>query len=648
MTTAAARSQILVVVLGGAVLAATAAGIGVVRGWWRVGDAGQSNTRGQGVSRATSPVTEAIRAGRLDEALAACADAPGAMLGADELGELGISLIAQDRLVLGWTALEAARRVDPRHTATARALDELEGKLVLASGRELAARREAADEVEFLRGVHGGPALGLLALGLARFGDTPAAARELLDRVLIRDRAVLRAIDAPAGSLRLLARLLMETGRPADAERLLTPLIAAAANPPASPAAKSTGVDREAAWLLSRVALQLGRHDQADAMLERADGFGAGDSSPEPAPFVGSRKCAECHQIAYHAAQRETNPHARTIYLGTGLKDVPLPDRPVPDPLDPHVQHGFTRKADDRIELETRDEKGRVARAVVAYAMGSGEHGITMVSRDVPGGTPRQLRISYYTAENAWRETKGVTAVPHDPKDFIGLELSDKSLRQCLQCHTTWFRAALPIPDTTPGPELADRGIGCERCHGPGLNHVKAVESGFAEWAIGATSSSPPRRLLRSCNECHGSNGSVEPSDPEFTRVQGTTLKFSRCFTGSGGAIHCATCHDPHRGLDTVRTHYEPKCLACHDTKSRGTASGAMAAAKAEGAAHGGTARGGPASPHRSPPICPVNPAEGCIDCHMPRVQDPSLKMRFTDHHIRVHREPAATPAKGG
>ncbi len=152
---------------------------------------------------------------------------------------------------------------------------------------------------------------------------------------------------------------------------------------------------------------------------------------------------------------------------------------------------------------------------------------------------------------------------------------------------------------------------------------MKAVEAGFEDLAIGARKDSPPRRLLRSCNECHASSGAVEPSDPEFTRVQGTTLMFSRCFTATGGAIHCATCHDPHRGLDTTTAHYEPKCLACHDAEGR---------------------------PGRrpGPPICPVNPSSGCIACHMPKVQDPSLKMRFTDHHIRVHRQPAAGPAGGG
>ena len=36
---------------------------------------------------------------------------------------------------------------------------------------------------------------------------------------------------------------------------------------------------------------------------------------------------------------------------------------------------------------------------------------------------------------------------------------------------------------------------------------------------------------------------------------------------------------------------------------------------------------------------CPVNPKGNCISCHMPKVEDPTRRSRFTDHHIRVHRD---------
>jgi hypothetical protein len=495
-------------------------------------------------------------------------------------------------------ALEAARRIDRDHRATARALGDLEKGLDRTAGPARPELREAAGELESLRAVRGGPAVGLLAMGLARYGGDRGGDRVFLDRLAIRDRSELRAVDGPAGAINLVARLLMEAGRASEANVLLGPY--------------AEGSDREASWLLSRASLQLGLGEPADRMLERAAGFGRDGSSPEPSPYVGSRKCAECHRLAYRAEQRD-NPHARTIAFGAGLKEVLLPDGPVPDPMDPNVRHVFTREAADRIRLETRDERGRVARAVVAYALGSGEHGITMVARDDPGGTPRQLRVSYYAKDRAWRGTKGVVAAPHGPDEFIGMALSEKAMRQCLHCHTTWFRAALPDPASPGGPEAVDRGICCERCHGPGLNHVKAIEAGFAEPAIGVTRNSPPR-LMKSCEECHGSNGLVEPSDPEFTRFQGTTLKFSRCFTGSRGAIHCATCHDPHTGLDTTASHYEPKCLSCH------------AAPSSAGAGKPGAGS------------CPVNPTSGCIECHMPKVPDPSFQIRFTNHNIRVHR----------
>lgn len=600
------QSRRATLALGGVVALALVVGLGVrmlTGGPGRIGgvERPDGGPTGGGVEKSGRPVA-ALREGRFDEAFPWYVGPGAGEPGAEDLSALGVSLVAKDRLVLGWAALEAARRIDRDHRAAGRALGELEAGLKAAAGPDRAALREAAGEVENLRALRGGPALGLLAMGLAAYSGPPGGDRALLDRLAIRDRAELRAVEGPAGAVKLVARLLMEVGRPAEAEVLLRPY------------ADGRGPDREAAWLLSRAALQLGQGETADAMLERAGGFGRDGAWPEPAPYIGSRKCAECHRTAYRAAQR-SSPHARTISFGAGLKDIPLPDRPVPDSMDPKIHHRFSREAADCIRLETRDAEGRVARAIVAYALGSGEHGITMVARDDPGGTPRQLRVSYYAKDRAWHGTKGVVAAPHGPDEFLGMALSEKALRQCLHCHTTWFRAALPNPSTPGGPESLDRGIGCERCHGPGLNHVKAVEAGYPELAIAVTKDTPPKRLMKSCEECHGSNGLVEPSDPEFTRFQGTTLKFSRCFTGSAGAIHCATCHDPHRGLDTTASHYEPKCLSCHAASGSGTRGGSGGAA------------------------CPVNPTSGCIECHMPKVPDPSFQIRFTNHNIRVHRE---------
>jgi hypothetical protein len=144
--------------------------------------------------------------------------------------------------------------------------------------------------------------------------------------------------------------------------------------------------------------------------------------------------------------------------------------------------------------------------------------------------------------------------------------------------------------------------------------------------AIGLTTKTSSLERLKSCAECHAADGKVPLDDPEFARAQGTTFLFSRCFTASKDRFGCTTCHDPHRPVDTANSHYEAKCLSCH---------GAMS-----------TPLGTPSSPRVDrekrrliAPSCPVNAAADCISCHMPKVDDPSRRSRFTDHHIRIHRD---------
>ena len=192
-----------------------------------------------------------------------------------------------------------------------------------------------------------------------------------------------------------------------------------------------------------------------------------------------------------------------------------------------------------------------------------------------------------------------------------------------------------PAPAGSRAPEGEDHGIGCERCHGPGKSHGKAAEFGFAEFAIALSAKTPSQERLKSCVECHGADGSIQPGDPEFTRAQGTTFLFSRCYTAAQDRIGCTTCHDPHRALDTVTANYESKCLNCHGGKRPSDAAARI---------------GGPAGQTLgSGSVCPVNPKENCISCHMPKVEEPTRKSSFTDHHIRVHRDlapgrPAGSP----
>jgi Cytochrome c554 and c-prime len=588
-----------------------------------------------GISSADEPrasrsrARDAVRAGRFDEAFELYRPVDSRRWEAEDCFALGSSLLRRDRIVLGWGALEAARRLDPKHSETLSALEGIQGNLALATGQERIKLHEAANRVEVLRAITGGPPLGLLVVGLAGFAGDSNQEEEFLDRLGVRERVVLRGVDSIMSAAKLVARLLLETGRAPAAYALLDSLVPNAIAPSQlAPVAPTP--DREAAWLSSRAALQLDRHATADAMLATAGDFSKRATlSPEPAPFVGSTRCGECHGKIYHDQQGESR-HALTLRFGSSLKDVPLPDHPVADSVIPGNTHTFTRKGDDRIELVSR-AGDQVFQAIVDYAVGSGRHGITMIARDNEG-IDRELRVSYFAEKQSWGETKGINFAPRDAGDHIGIPLGSQSLHQCLHCHTTWSRSVDPGRVGARGPEGQDRGIGCERCHGPGLNHVKAARSGYAEMAIALTAKTPHAVRLKSCAGCHAADGSVKPSDPEFTRAQGTTFLFSRCYRAGKDQMSCTTCHDPHRSVETSMSHYETKCLACHGAISRPL----------------GTPRSSQVGHEKGrsiAPSCPVNATTNCISCHMPKVDDPTRRSRFTDHHIRIHRALAAEGA---
>src|SRR5262249_34259606 len=153
-------------------------------------------------------------------------------------------------------------------------------------------------------------------------------------------------------------------------------------------------------------------------------------------------------------------------------------DRPLSDPADSGVSYAL-RRAGDRIALETRVH-GKELVAVVDFILGSGKHASTPVGHD-PEGRPCELRLTYYAEIGGWDHSPGHSVRPRDEAGYLGQRQSRDALRRCLNCHTTNFRAALE----RSGPESADRGIGCERCHGPGGNHLAAIDLGLSDPAIG-------------------------------------------------------------------------------------------------------------------------------------------------------------------
>jgi tetratricopeptide (TPR) repeat protein len=496
-----------------------------------------------------------------------------------------------------WTA---GLRTDPGHAELlyAMALDSLQGgKPNLAAGyaRQLAKQP-------------GSESRGDQILGQAQYeNDDPAEAANSWRRALDCDPSARGGPGSPAPLRKLLARALMRVGRRDDAKTQLEAVLTSAADP-------------EASWLLSRVFLLDGPAPKALAALNQSGSYRDEHSlEPEPARYIGSARCVECHRSIYQSQQGSL--HAKTFRRGSELADLPLPGHPLRDPARPEVSHSITRTSSS-IEFEARDGD-RVDRAVVAYAFGSGDRGLTPVGLDGQKHL-RELRLSHYADGLVWDMTTGHPPQPQPGEGFLGRLLSADELRSCLFCHTTVARSAR---DQT-NPESADRGIGCERCHGPGEGHLQAVKSRFPDLAIARPRPGSGPEVVALCAQCHSPLGrEVTRTDPVAVRFPGTTLTWARCYSNSGGSLDCLTCHNPHRDAEKAPAFYEAKCLACHSTSTV-------------------SAGANPLSPTEESRriVCTVSPNQGCLPCHMPTVKTRIPHSVFTDHDIRIH--PAMGPKR--
>jgi tetratricopeptide (TPR) repeat protein len=631
------------VTIGAILLAVLGCGIGLLTAWLRLSSdpltAGRRAYDQRDWVTAARSAREVLKARQGDPAALRLLARSSVQLGRDDAA-LGIytrrlepkSMQAEDYLLLG-VALKRRGRNDgamwawnqalEADTVSAQALEDLT-QLIYREAVETENPENmrphpldaAARAAERLRRQPGWETRGDMLLGII-CGDSldPVGAAEAFHRLLDRDPKVAESHAEPVKLRKLFARTFLGVGRPAEALPHLQSILA-------------RGPDPEASWLLSRVYLQQGATAEAQMALARAGSYRSDNPlEDEPSPYVGEARCQRCHAAIFQDSL--ANRHTQTYHRGAQLRRLPRPDQPLADPTDPKVTHAI-KEVDGALCEETR-VGDTVLRSVIEYAFGTSDRYLTMVSRD-DRDQYRMARLSYHhTADGqGWDRTFLAIGDPSQPEDFVGETIGVRAeVASCVDCHTTYPRAGRK----RIGPETADRAIGCERCHGPGGNHVAAAAAGFSDPAIvNPASASPAAVTQKRCNNCHILDPRYRQGDrekPDWVRSQGAGWTWSRCNTESAGAFGCVTCHDPHRGArSTTTAQYEAKCLACHSAVTAQPAGGLGAVAQA--------------STEPKSRACSVDPAKGCIKCHMPGVWMASSHREMTDHYIRIQRSPAA------
>lgn len=239
--------------------------------------------------------------------------------------------------------------------------------------------------------------------------------------------------------------------------------------------------------------------------------------------------------------------------------------------------------------------------------------------------------VSYYSASTSWKPSPGFA-----DRDYP--YLTRPVLPGCLQCHASGIQHTAGTQNQYASPAFLEGGVACERCHGPGSDHIAAGRP-----MVNPAKLAPASRDSI-CEQCHLSGeirvpkmGRDEEALPPgdaladhmtvFVRAGSASqrkvtshaenLAQSSCKRASGDKLWCGTCHDPHTVPAPAQkaAYFRSKCLTCHQTSS-------CRASQASRQANG----------------------DDCVACHMP--QNPVSDVEhvvFTDHSIQRRPAPASS-----
>ena len=301
--------------------------------------------------------------------------------------------------------------------------------------------------------------------------------------------------------------------------------------------------------------------------------------------YADDGACASCH------------PDRAKTYEQVGMSHAffaPRSDRMIEDFSAPPYFHEKSkqyfsiRRIGDalvfrRWQLAADGSEVNVFEQKIDWILGSGHHARTYLY-GTPGGEIYQLPLSWYTQTHEWAMAPGFDRADHEG-------VTRRVRHECMFCHNAYPQG---IADenksywhTQTFPAKLPDGLGCQRCHGPGAEHVKTqtrqsiINPARLDW----------KRQMSICYECpmpplrrfdrdiysfrpgqllddYSVRIDALPNDDRFEiNHHPYRLEQSRCFRASApGALTCLTCHDPHRKVAPAdrAAHYRNVCMSCH------------------------------------------------------------------------------------
>jgi hypothetical protein len=362
-----------------------------------------------------------------------------------------------------------------------------------------------------------------------------------------------------------------------------------------------------------------------------------------PPHYLGSEACVGCHEAAGSLWRGSDHALAWTLPDETTVLGDFDDARFESDGL----THRFTRSGASFV-IETEDGTGaRRALEVVGVA---GVRPLQQYLLAPEPGRTQAFDIAWDTERGVWYDLyPGPAIAPGDGLHWSGPYKSWEA--RCAECHATDYRRNYDHVARRYAPTMAEQGVGCEACHGPGAAHAAwaADPAGYAP-AAGLTAhgltvdlAGAAEAQVQQCAGCHSRRESAIDGNPlpgtpyhdSFTlsllrdgvyHADGQILaedyeygSFLQARMYAEG-VRCSDCHEPH-ALE-LRAEGNAVCTQCHSPAGNERFPTLRQALYDDPAHH----------------FHPVG-SEGaeCASCHMPREVYMGVDGR-RDHSFRVPR----------
>jgi hypothetical protein len=351
------------------------------------------------------------------------------------------------------------------------------------------------------------------------------------------------------------------------------------------------------------------------------------------ADFVGSQACAACHAAIYRTYIQTPMARSSGLVGMSGIKE--------------RFDRAEFRDSRSAFAYRAGEEGGKYyfdfvqqgtrqpvqGRRDLEYFVGSGAaaHSYLLSA----GGFLYEAPVAYYSNSDSWNAAPGYASYDYP-------YLTRPILPGCLGCHASGIQRIPGTQNAYASPPFREGGVACERCHGPGSEHI----------ATGKPMINPAKLAAAErdsiCGQCHLSGeirvAKAGKDDIAFTPGRQLTdvltvfvragsaspmrvtshvenLAQSACKRASGDKLWCGTCHNPHSvpAAAEKAAYYRAKCLGCHQT-----------------------------SDCSAPQSSREANDDNCAACHMQRNPPSDIDhVVFTDHSIRrrADRTTAAAPA---